>query len=167
MKPLILPEGANVPAEWIVRRTLFENVIVVPSWSMKDGATHNVSMDLSTRVLSCDCPGFQFRGVCHHVRGLAWFCSKPGRRRGVQVTSILSYRALKDVIGDRQITVLDVLERSEEPLSDKQIAAALKWPINCVTPRRGELVEMGLVESAGHRFDSGTNRHEYVWEATN
>ena len=34
----------------------------------------------------------------------------------------------------------------DRPACDFQIAKYLLWPINCVTPRRGELVELGFVE---------------------
>jgi len=39
----------------------------------------------------------------------------------------------------------------------------LGWPINTITPRRGELEEMGLVDYAGEQFDSKTQRSEIVW----
>lgn len=38
--------------------------------------------------------------------------------------------------------------------NDKGIAEFLKWPINRVTPRRGELEIAGKIESAGKRKNS-------------
>jgi len=45
--------------------------------------------------------------------------------------------------------------------SDKELATRLGWPINCVTPRRGELVRVGLVERVGFAWDNG--RRCIVW----
>jgi hypothetical protein len=48
--------------------------------------------------------------------------------------------------------------------TDKQIAEKLKWPINRVTPRRGELVESGLVECARKDTDPVSNRKVNFWQ---
>ena len=45
-----------------------------------------------------------------------------------------------------------------QPCNDRQIAEYLKWPINRVTPRRGELEKANLVVCAGKRKDEQTNR---------
>lgn len=47
----------------------------------------------------------------------------------------------------RQLDVVRALEELGEA-SDDEIAQALKWGINRVTPRRGELVELGVVARA-------------------
>jgi len=47
--------------------------------------------------------------------------------------------------------------------SDKELSFALGWPINTITPRRGELEDMGLIECVGEQFDDKTQRHEIVW----
>lgn len=47
----------------------------------------------------------------------------------------------------RQQQVIDALRALGEA-SDQAIADQLGWPINCVTPRRGELAEMNLVALA-------------------
>ena len=162
-----MPIGANIPKEWTVASTLDGLKIIVPSWSMREeGATHIVFMDHQTRALRCDCLGFQYRGDCHHVRGLSWFCMQPLKRRGVQKTSIASYHQLfTEGIGLKQIAVLELLQR-EGPLTDRQIEKALGWRISSVTGRRNELVDMGAVEAAGRVHDQGTNRQVFIWEAT-
>lgn len=48
--------------------------------------------------------------------------------------------------------------------NDKAIADFLKWPINRVTPRRGELVDNGLVECAGKKKDPESNRLVNYWK---
>lgn len=47
-------------------------------------------------------------------------------------------------LSDRQAEVLRVLTE-HGALTDWEIGSHLGWPINCVTPRRGELVTLGLV----------------------
>lgn len=47
--------------------------------------------------------------------------------------------------------------------NDKQVAEKLGWSINRVTPRRGELVNNGLVELAYKKKDPSTNRTVNYW----
>jgi hypothetical protein len=46
--------------------------------------------------------------------------------------------------------------------ADADIAAHLGWTINRVTPRRGELVDLGRVTLAGRKLNAGGNRVR-VW----
>lgn len=81
-------------------------------------------------------------------------------------TSLEAYNHLvktKKLSPARQI-VLSVFEMVGEPLTDKDIAAALDWPINRVTGRRGELVKAGILAEAG-KVKRG-NTHETLWEIT-
>lgn len=50
--------------------------------------------------------------------------------------------------------------------TDVQLARHLDMPGNSVRPRRGELVEMGLVEDAGRTLIHDGNPHT-VWQVTN
>ena len=66
-------------------------------------------------------------------------------------TSIMAYNEIKrdGTLGMRQRQVYDCL-KSNGPLTDKELSAILHLPINCITPRRGELEkEKHLIESAG------------------
>lgn len=72
-----------------------------------------------------------------------------------------SYHSIKH-LGPKQDAVLFIIEISE-PVSDRQIAQSLGWPINRVIPRRSELVEFGLVIKAGESFDPITNRIVSQW----
>lgn len=59
-----------------------------------------------------------------------------------------SRRAYETVpLTERQRQVMAAIEELREA-SDLEISGTLGWPINCVTPRRGELVEIGLVVKA-------------------
>jgi len=157
-----MPPDANIPYEWQVGSERNQLAIVVPSWSQVDKTSYVVFMDKETRELKCECKGFQMRGDCHHVRGLSWFCRKP-RGRGVQRTSLDAYRALtKEALGERQKFVFKALETMGRA-SDKELSFALGWPINTITPRRGELEEMGLIECSGEQLDEKTERHEMIW----
>jgi len=158
-----MPPDANIPYEWQVGSENGKLAIVVPSWSQVDKTSYLILMDKKSRELQCECKGFQMRHDCHHVRGLSWFCKMPRKRHRVQDTSLEAYRLLtKETLGERQRLVLKALEILGKA-SDKELAFALGWPINTITPRRGELEEMGLVDYAGEQFDSKTQRHEIVW----
>ena len=69
----------------------------------------------------------------------------------VQQTSLDAYQEIKSsgVLGFRQKQIYDCL-RTNGPLTDKELSSILHLPINCITPRRGELEkEKHLIESAG------------------
>lgn len=78
----------------------------------------------------------------------------------VQDTSLSALREMKHVLGARQKAVYQMLEAGK--MTDKQIAETLGWPINEITPRRGELVKMGLVRKAGVIKQDG--RSAILWE---
>ncbi len=66
-------------------------------------------------------------------------------------TSLDAYNSVKPRIGDRHKQVADVLA-IYGPLADLDISMLANLPINCVTPRRGELVQMGFVEEHGTKL---------------
>ena len=74
-------------------------------------------------------------------------------------TSLLAWDEVCGYLGPKQRDVLTVFAEHLIPLCDLQVAAILHWPINCVTPRRGELVRMGLLLDDGQREWQGRRRH--------
>ena len=159
-----MPPDANIPYEYQVGTENGRLLVVVPSWSQTDKTSYLVAIDKTTREMWCECKGFEMHGTCHHVKGLKWFCSHPVfRRKGVTKTSIESFHALtKEMLSDRQQTVLKAIEILETA-SDREIAHALGWPINCEIPRRSEIEDMGIIRCVGDQFDSTTQRTVMVW----
>lgn len=165
MRPhVILPEGANIPPEWIVNDDEESFSVVVPSWSQK-GESHLISISKKDSVMRCECLAFDMGKICHHIKGLVWFCYKrKSRKSGVAETSIDSLAQFSpDDLGERQAEIYEMLSKSCLPLSDNDLSARLGVPINCVTGRRNELVKMGVVAEAGTRWDAFTNRTVIVW----
>ena len=79
----------------------------------------------------------------------------------MQQTSLLAYEELnKGGLSVRQTSVLRAIKRCGV-VSDKSLANVLNWPINCVTPRRGELVKAGVVVEVGVALENG--RKVLVW----
>ena len=77
----------------------------------------------------------------------------------VQPTSRWAYEEVD--LSARQSDVIRALDELGEA-SDQEIAAYLKWTINRVTPRRGELVALGVVARA--RLKAGPFGHKVsVW----
>ncbi len=77
--------------------------------------------------------------------------------------SIAAFRSVP--VGRRQRQMLDAISelyRAGVQPSDQDLAAHLRWPINCVTPRRGELVEAGHVVKAGDK-EGPTGRGVSWW----
>jgi len=157
-----MPPDANIPDKW-VDEVDGKMLITVPSWKA-EGGTYVVELDKQTREVRCNCPGFRFRNDCHHVRYLMGFCSKPvhPHKVGVQQTSLEAYKQAKAKLNDHQAIVWATID-AHGPLSNKQIATMLGWPINSVTPRVLELRAMEQVKFAGVRVDPKTNRREMLW----
>ena len=157
-----LPAGANIPREWIIRRNLYRQVVVWPSASIP-GLNYELGINLDSRKVTCNCPGFNFRGTCRHIRHFLSSVYKKKRKKGVQDTSLAAYYSFSpEELEQKQRAVYEALLQG--PATDKELAAWLHWPINCITPRRGELCAMGAVAEYG-RIAGPSGRPETVWVA--
>lgn len=165
---LFLPSRANIPAQWVVSSDLDRLVVVFPGWGTGDKAAYHLTVNVETRQITCECLGFRYRGYCHHSRGLIWCTSKPAKSKGAAETSIESYRKFtEEDLSGRQRAVYDCLQEYG-PMSNKQIAAKMGWPINTITPRVLELRDgLGMVAAYGEQYDEKTQRRETVWTALN
>lgn len=77
-----------------------------------------------------------------------------------QETSREAYDSVLETLGARQVAVYHTL-KMKGPFTDKELAKEIGWDINCVTPRRGELVERKLVEQKGFKVIG--KRRAIVW----
>jgi len=77
-------------------------------------------------------------------------------------TSIDAYKSILDKLGAKQRLIYDAF--CITPLTNAEVADFLKLPINCVTGRTNELVEMGLVKYAGTKIHHGTHRRQIIWK---
>jgi len=83
----------------------------------------------------------------------------------VQQTSIDAYHSIQPSLGSKQLQVLKLLcsaTRNGMDMTDMELGKALHWPVNTVTPRRGELVGMELVVEACVRVNV-TGRRAKAW----
>ena len=157
-----MPPDANIPDKW-VDVVGDKKLITVPAWS-SEGGIYKVEMDGKTRELKCNCLGFKYRGICHHLNYLKNFCSKPlhPHQIGVQETSLEAYKQAKKKLGDHQAIVWATID-AHGPISNKQIASILGWEINSVTPRVLELRALEQVKFAGYQTDNKTGTREMMW----
>lgn len=79
-------------------------------------------------------------------------------------TSLPAYEEAKKNIGTKQNIVLSAIEHLGT-CTDVEIAQYLSWPINRVTPRRGELLSKNLIMLKGKYPDTGTNRMVNHWQS--
>ena len=79
----------------------------------------------------------------------------------VRQMSIRAYQGIQTKLGEKQRALLDVLKNTTIPLSNKDVARILRWPLNTVTPRMLELRVMGRVVCAGIARQDGENC--FVW----
>jgi len=80
----------------------------------------------------------------------------------IQTTSIQAWEEIKDNLGPKRKAVYEAL-RQLGIANDKMIAKFLSWPINTVTPRRGELTDLKLVGVAFTGPDLNTGRKTIYW----
>lgn len=81
----------------------------------------------------------------------------------IQQTSLTAYLDNLSKLGANQQRVLKIIS-TRVGICDQEIAKELNWPINCVTGRRRELVEMGHIEEAYKGKYSATNRTVIFWK---
>ena len=74
-------------------------------------------------------------------------------------TSLLAYNQLNH-LNDKQKSVL-IYVHGHPDCSDKDIAEGLGWTINRVTPRRGELEDLGIILSWGTKLQN--HRKVHIW----
>lgn len=76
---------------------------------------------------------------------------------GVRETSLQAYRAIEpELTGKRRDVMLKVhAVFTGKQFTRKQLARALGWEINRVTPRCGELIELGFLEECGSTREDG------------
>lgn len=77
-------------------------------------------------------------------------------------TSRSAYHSLEK-IGNKQRAVLRVIAL-HQPCNDRMISEYLQWPINRVTGRRNELVELDMIEESGRKIDQETKRPTIYWK---
>jgi DNA-binding MarR family transcriptional regulator len=82
----------------------------------------------------------------------------------IQDTSLWAHELASKDLGAKQKQVLDAL-RFFPDATNAEIAAHLKWPINRVTPRMGELRAQGLVLESGRRRCKVTGNTAHAWTA--
>lgn len=80
----------------------------------------------------------------------------------VQQTSLLAYRSLER-IGQKQKVCYETIKRMGAA-SNYDIARALGWEINRVTPRVKELRELNFVEEAYREVHPATDRKVIFWK---
>jgi len=84
----------------------------------------------------------------------------------VQETSLEAYLGVKPRLGEKQKEVYRLLKNATRvgfDMTNMEIAQALKWSINRVTPRVYELREKGLVVLSQKRLCSVTGRRAMAW----
>lgn len=81
----------------------------------------------------------------------------------VRDTSLESWKQIALKLPAAQQRVIVTIGNAHRPLCDFEIGKILHWPINCVTPRRKELVDRGVLVDTGKR-KSPTGSKAHFWE---
>jgi len=71
-------------------------------------------------------------------------------------TSLEAYEKIKAKLPEKRKQVLKAIENGDEWCNDT-LAWNMKWPINCVTPRTGELRKLGLIVNTRKKEHKGFN----------
>lgn len=91
------------------------------------------------------------------------------RNMGVQQTSLRAYREIQPELITRQAIVYNLLFEATSQgmnMTNMEIARALHWSINRVTPRVYELRQMGAVRLDCKRKCGVTGRLAMGWKTT-
>jgi len=81
----------------------------------------------------------------------------------IQTTSLQAYNTqVLPKLGKKQSAVYRIFRNVPRPdFTDKELGQILGWPINEITPRRGELKKKGLIVEAGERGGCTTWRDAF------
>jgi len=85
-------------------------------------------------------------------------------KKAIRQTQLDSFNETLKTISDKQATVLNVVKDDLKMATNRMIAKKLGWEINRVTGRVTELVNRGLLVSAGIYKDKETNRTVTLWK---
>ncbi len=156
-----MPENANIPKDWIQTVDLYYTYIPFPSKT--DQGIYNIRMDNETRQLFCECKGFQYHGVCSHVKIFRWVCKK--KPRGTHVVSIEARLSLseKQIEGDSR-KIIDKLKM--EPHTSDELEKIFDMRHQTVSARLSELRYAGFIEQSGLERPTRSGRNAIVWQVT-
>lgn len=83
----------------------------------------------------------------------------------LQATSLKTYvNEVAPTLGVRQVLVLEAFEAMGGDLTNAELARALEWSINRVTPRVHELRQSGILEESQRRRCRVTGRQVHAWK---
>ncbi|GMV98047.1 MAG: hypothetical protein HRF43_09805 [Phycisphaerae bacterium] len=89
------------------------------------------------------------------------------RPAGPMATSIDARYSVAGRALDARSRVLSYIEqRGSAGATDEEVRVALGMRVQTQTPRRGELVKLGLIRDSGRRRPTSTGRAAVVWVAT-
>lgn len=86
----------------------------------------------------------------------------------MQDTSLDAWQKIQRHLPMSQYQVLQIITEATKngfDMTDAEVAKALHWEINRVTPRRGELQKQGLIFKAGKRQNPKSLCMNYTWKA--
>lgn len=83
---------------------------------------------------------------------------------GVRNTSRQAFYSLDD-LGERQRAVLKTIQKYG-PMCNLDISLQMGKPINQITPRTNELVDLGVVEESHRDISPATGRRAIFWKVS-
>lgn len=158
---IIMPENANIPREWISHMDLRYTYISFPSKTTSK--VYTLRLDIRTRELSCQCKGFQFGGVCSHVKIFRWVCKKKPRRTHVVSLEARISLSEEQILGDSR-KIIDKL-KLESHTSD-ELERIFDMRHQTVSARLSELHYAGFIEASGMERPTRSGRNAIVWQVT-
>lgn len=82
----------------------------------------------------------------------------------IQITSLQAFLKIQSSLNGLQRAVLNAI-RTQPNVTDAETTHLLGWTINRITPRRGELVKLGLVGEVEKRRCRITKNQAIAWRA--
>jgi hypothetical protein len=82
-------------------------------------------------------------------------------------TSLAAYNEVAPKLSKKQYLVLHTIAKAKRPVNNQELSAYLTAPINTITPRTNELIQLGKVELAFKAIFPKTGRKVCYWKIKN
>jgi hypothetical protein len=79
-------------------------------------------------------------------------------------TSLAAYKEVEPKLAAKQQAVLDAIAKAKRPVNNQEISIHLHMPINTITPRTKELVELDKIELSFKAVFPQTGRKVCYWK---
>lgn len=159
---VFLPVNANIPESWIRFDSHDRCILDFPS--KKDSSLYQITIMKADGLMSCTCKGFQYGGICSHVKRLRWILKKMPHD-----TTLISIEARllssDETIRQNYMKIIQAL--MDKPMTADELEVMFGFeqsdPGFSAHQRVSDLNKMGWIEQTGELRMTRRGRRAAVW----